>query len=681
VTENPTINQIAFEGNRSVDDETLTGAIELRPRLAFSVAAAEADALRIIEAYRATGRFAAEVTPKIIRQPDNRVDLVFEIFEGRPTRVQRVNFIGNEVFSDRRLRRVLETRQATPLSAIFGGGGFDADRIELDRELLRQFYLERGFVDFEVLSATAEIARERNAFFVTFTLSEGQRYNFGQISVESFVPSLDAADFEPFLAEVNNGGVYNVRLVERAIERMAFFAGQRGFAFLDIRPRVTRNEAAGTVDIAFELVEGNRVFIERIDISGNTRTLDRVIRRQFEVVEGDAFNAREIRDAEERIRALGYFANATVSVREGSSPSRALVDVEVEEQPTGTLSLGGALSSGEGFSAQVAITERNFLGRGQTLSASISGGDQFSNLSFGFVEPALFDRDLLAGFQIYSRNNDFDEQSFKTTNRGFEPRIGFPVSENGRLTLTYKLASDDIRDVSIDTSEVIRAEEGELITSAFGFTYTYDRRNSPVDPSAGFILTFDQEFAGFGGDVTHSKSSGSARAFTSFFEEEVILSAELEGGAIFAQDDTRITDRFTSGGDNFRGFERNGLGPRDKCRAGQCVNGPNLADINEGLGGNFAVVARFDASFPIGLPQEYGVYGGLFADVGSLWGLDNTTGSQGEIDDSAKLRAAVGVSLFVDTPFAPLRFNFAEALRKVDGDKTEFFRFTVQTRF
>jgi outer membrane protein insertion porin family len=399
------------------------------------------------------------------------------------------------------------------------------------------------------------------------------------------------------------------------------------------------------------------------------------------VVEGDAFNAREIRDAEERIRALGYFANATVSVREGSSPSRALVDVEVEEQPTGTLSLGGALSSGEGFSAQVAITERNFLGRGQTLSASISGGDQFSNLSFGFVEPALFDRDLLAGFQIYSRNNDFDEQSFKTTNRGFEPRIGFPVSENGRLTLTYKLASDDIRDVSIDTSEVIRAEEGELITSAFGFTYTYDRRNSPVDPSAGFILTFDQEFAGFGGDVTHSKSSGSARAFTSFFEEEVILSAELEGGAIFAQDDTRITDRFTSGGDNFRGFERNGLGPRDKCRAGQCVNGPNLADINEGLGGNFAVVARFDASFPIGLPQEYGVYGGLFADVGSLWGLDNTTGSQGEIDDSAKLRAAVGVSLFVDTPFAPLRFNFAEALRKVDGDKTEFFRFTVQTRF
>jgi outer membrane protein insertion porin family len=228
---------------------------------------------------------------------------------------------------------------------------------------------------------------------------------------------------------------------------------------------------------------------------------------------------------------------------------------------------------------------------------------------------------------------------------------------------------------------VIRAEEGELITSAFGFTYTYDRRNSPVDPSAGFILTFDQEFAGFGGDVTHSKSSGSARAFTSFFEEEVILSAELEGGAIFAQDDTRITDRFTSGGDNFRGFERNGLGPRDKCRAGQCVNGPNLADINEGLGGNFAVVARFDASFPIGLPQEYGVYGGLFADVGSLWGLDNTTGSQGEIDDSAKLRAAVGVSLFVDTPFAPLRFNFAEALRKVDGDKTEFFRFTVQTRF
>jgi len=681
VTENPTINQIAFEGNRSVDDETLNAAIELRPRLAFSVAAAEADALRIIEAYRATGRFSAEVTPKIIRQSDNRVDLVVEAFAGRPTRVQRINFIGNEVFSDRRLRRVLETSQATVLSAIFGGGGFDADRLELDRELLRQFYLERGFVDFQVLSSTAEIARERNGFFVTFTLSEGRRYNFGQMSVVSFVPGLDAADFEPFLAEVNSGGIYNVRLVERAIERMAFFAGQRGFAFLDIRPRVTKNEAAGTVDLAFELVEGNRVFIERIDITGNTRTLDRVIRRQFDVVEGDAFNAREIRQAEDRIRALGYFANSAVTVREGSSPSRALVGVEVEEQPTGTLSLGGAVSSGAGFSAQIAITARNFLGRGQTLAASFSGGSQFSTLEFGFTEPALFDRDLLAGFRIFNRDRNFDEQSFKTTNRGFEPRIGFPVSENGRLTLRYKIASDDIRDVSADTSEVIRAEEGDLVTSAVGFTYAFDRRNSPVDPSAGFILTFDQEFAGLGGDVTHSKSSGSARAFTSFFEEEVILSVTLEGGALFAQDDTRITDRFTSGGDAFRGFERNGLGPRDRCRAGECVNGPNVADINEGLGGNFYGVARFDASFPLGLPQEYGIFGGVFADVGSVWGLDNTEGSQGEIDDSAKLRAAIGVSLFVDTPFAPLRFNFAQPIRDVEGDKTESFRFTVQTRF
>ena len=319
VRENPTINQIAFEGNYSLDDEELTEVVQLRPRLAYSVAAAEQDAQRIIDAYRAAGRYAAEVNPVIIRQSENRVDLVFEISEGRRTSVQRISFTGNRVFSDRRLRRVVQTNQSNWLSFVFGNTSYDADRLEVDRELLRQFYLERGFIDFQVLSATAELARERNGFFLAFTVSEGQQFNFGQVSVSSSIPGLNAAAFQPLLAPVADRGIYNIAEIDRVIQRMTYQAGQAGYAFVEIRPQITRNEAARTVDINFEILEGDRVFIERIDITGNTRTLDRVIRRQFRIVEGDAFNAREINAAQDRIRGLGYFETANVNVRPGSS--------------------------------------------------------------------------------------------------------------------------------------------------------------------------------------------------------------------------------------------------------------------------------------------------------------------------------------------------------------------------
>ncbi len=460
VVENPTINQIAFEGNNSIDDKDLTEVVELRPRLAYSVAAAEADSQRIVEAYRQSGRFSASVNPVIIRQPDNRVDLVFEIFEGRSTQVQRVSFTGNEVFSDRRLRRVIETNQANWLSFLFGGTNYDADRLELDRELLRQFYLQRGYIDFRVLSSTAELSRERNGFFLAFTVSEGAQYRFGQIAVSSAIPGLESASFEPLLGPVLGQGVYNIKDVETVMERMTFQAGQQGYAFVDIRPNIAKDEANRIVNITFELTPGERVFVERIDITGNTRTLDRVIRRQFDIVEGDAFNAREIRDAEDQIRGLGYFSAATVSVREGSTPDRALVLVEVEEQSTGSLNLGGAFSTNEGLTAQIGITERNFLGRGQTVSATIAANKEFGNFEFGFVEPALFDRDLLAGFSIYYRQRDFSEQSFQQSNAGFEPRIGYPLSENGRIVWRYRLSQDDIYNLADDTSRIIFGEEG-----------------------------------------------------------------------------------------------------------------------------------------------------------------------------------------------------------------------------
>ncbi|WP_424932133.1 outer membrane protein assembly factor BamA [Amaricoccus macauensis] len=681
VAENPIINQVVFEGNDALDDDVLLSAIELRPRLAYSATAAEADAQRITDAYRFSGRYSAEVEPVIIRRQDNRVDLVFEVYEGRTTAVQRVSFNGNQVYSDRRLLRVIQTNQSNWLSFLFGGNTYDADRLEVDSQLLRQFYLERGYYDFQVLSATSELERDRSGFFLSFTVSEGPQYRYGRVGVTSQIPGLPAESFQPLLGTLVAGEVYNGTEVERVIERMVYQAGQEGYAFVNIEPVIVKDEANRLLQVTFTLSPAERVFIERIDISGNNRTLDRVIRRQFHVVEGDAFNTREVREAEDRIRGLGYFSNVAMNVRDGSGPGEAIVDVKVEEQPTGSLSIGGAYSTSDGVTAQVGITERNFLGRGQTVSATVAANTEYGNFEFGFAEPELFDRDLLAGFTVYYRSRDLSEQAFTQRNIGFEPRLGFPLSENGRLTVRYRISSDEITDVDDDASLIIMDEEGDLLTSALGFTYTYDKRNSVVDPTAGFILTLNQEFAGLGGDVRHSKTYGSARAYTSLYDEEVILSATLEGGAIFSQDGTRIIDRFNAGGDSFRGFERNGIGPRDFCDEGECDASQIDEEVDEALGGNYYGILRFDASFPLGLPQEYGIYGGLFADVGSLWGLDETDGSMGEVDDSFELRASSGVSLFVDTPFAPLRFNYAFPLVKEDYDKTERFRFSLQTRF
>jgi outer membrane protein insertion porin family len=684
VVENPTINEIAFEGNDSIKEEDLSTVVQLRPRLAYSVPAAEADAQRIIQAYQAAGRYAASVTPVIIRLPENRVNLVFEIDEGRVTSVQRISFTGNQTFSDRRLRGVVETNQSNWLSFLFGKATYDADRLEVDKEKLRRFYLENGFIDVRVLSGTAELARDRTGFFLSFTISEGERFNFGQMSVSSAIPGLDAAAFRPELAPVLGGGLYDVSKVDSVVERMAYLAGQSGYAFVEIRPNVTRNPASHTVDINFELVQGDRVFVERIDITGNTRTVDRVIRRQFHIVEGDAFNAREVRDAEDRIRGLGYFKTAAVSVRPGAAPDQALIQVEVEEQPTGSLSLGGAFSSSEGLSAQISLTERNFLGRGQTLTATVSASSQFANYELGFYEPALFDRDLLAGLNVYYRDRNYDEQSFNTRTAGTEPRIGFPLSEHGRLTVRYHLSKDSIYDVARDTSRIIQDEAGDLWTSSLGLTYAYDRRDSVVDPTAGFILTLNQDFAGLGGDTTYSKTRATARVYKSFFDDDLVLSAELEGGALYGDaESTRITDRFNTGGDSFRGFARNGLGPRDYCSPDEnvCTRPQAIRDVDDALGGNYYSILRLDASFPLGLPEEYGIYGGVFGDVGSLWGLYQTNGSMGEIDDAMHLRSSVGVSLFVDTPFAPLRFNYAVPLEYEDYDELERFRFAVETRF
>lgn len=689
VQEYPTINIINFEGNARLKDEVLAELVQSQPRRVYSPATAEADANRIAEAYAESGRLAARVTPKVIRRDGNRVDLAFEIREGSVTEVERVSFTGNRAFSDRRLRQVIETKQAGVFRRIIQSDTYVAGRIDFDRQLLTDFYRSRGYIDAQVTGVASEMARERDGFFVTFNVREGQQFRFNNVTTVSEVTGVDVADFAP-LAKIRAGTVYSPSAVDLAITRMEGLALRKGLNFVRVEPRITRNDRNQTLDLELALTRGPRVFVERIDIEGNTTTLDRVIRRQFRTVEGDPFNPREIRNASERIRALGFFSNAAVDARQGSSAEQVVVDVNVEEQPTGSLSFGASYGVSSGFGVNVAVSEANFLGRGQFVSVQIGTTSDNQQSSFTFVEPFFLSRDLRFRFSGYYNTSENDNSDYSTRFAGISPSIDFPVSENGRLELRYKLSKDKLYGISPITNDanfdgiaddpglpitgsspILTREEGDLWSSALGYTYSYDTRTSGLNPNAGVLLRFGQDYVGVGGDVEAVVTTALASAQTKVMQEEVTLRAELEGGAVHSLGDssTRVIDRF-SGARKIRGFEYNGLGPRD-------LGAPN----EDALGGNYFAVARFEAEFPLGLPEEYGVAGGLFLDVGSVWGLDDTAGYLGEVDDDLYWRSVIGFSLFWDTAIGPLRFNFSKALVKEDYDLEQNFDLTISTRF
>lgn len=669
VVERPTINRISIEGNRRLDDDELLSEITSAPRRVFSPTVAEADAARIADAYTRRSRLAAQVTPKIIRQSDNRVDLVFEISEGRVVENERVSFVGNRAFSDRRLRRVIDTKQAGFLRSIVGRDTFVPERIAFDRQLLTDFYNSRGYVDFEVLDVTTELSRERDATFVTFNVREGQSFKVGEISVTSEFDGLDVAEYRSAL-RLRSGETWNPASIEEQIERLERLAIQQGFDFLRADPRVTRDNRNLTLNVEFALVRGPRIFVERIDIEGNQTTLDRVIRRQFDTVEGDPFNPREIRNAAERIRALGFFAQADVNTREGSASDQVIVDVDVEEQPTGNLSFGGSYNNDTGFAVAIGFSERNFLGRGQAVTLDIQTGDENSTSRLAFREPAFLGRDLALGLEATHATNDFDDATYETRVSTFSPSLGFPLGENSRLSLYYEIAKEDIFNVSGDASPILAGEAGDVWRSSVGYDYSLDLLRGGLNPNRGVLLTFGQEYSGLGGDVEAIKTTARVVAQRDVWNEEVTIRAILEGGVISALDGTtRVTDRFFLSSNQVRGFSSRGVGPRD--------TGAGNSDV---LGGNKYAALRLEADFPLGLPEEYGISGGIFADFGSLWDLDNTAGVN-PVDDSFELRSSVGVSVFWTTPIGPLRLNFAKAIEKNPLDDENTFDITISTQF
>ncbi len=683
VVEYPMIGTIDYQGNALIKDADLEKFLTEKQGQVYSPSAAEADAAIIAEAYRQNGRMAATVTPRIIRRAGNHVDVVFEIAEGSVAEVTRVSFVGNKDFSDYRLRQILSTKQAGILHNLIQRDMFQVDRLETDKKMLTDFYQSRGYLDFQILDAGATYARDRNASFLTFTISEGQSFKVGKVSTISEIDGIDPAEYDK-LRHLRSGVTYTPTLIQNNVEAMESLALKNGLNFVTVEPRVTRNDRDGTVDVTFAILKGPRIFVERIDIEGNTTTLDSVIRRQFRAVEGDPLNPREIAQAAERIRALGFFGDVQVDKVPGTGPDQDVVKVAVTEAPTGSLSLGASYGMSTGFGLNIGFAERNFLGRGQGLTVNVQTGSDNLDSKIVFSEPAFLGRDLSFGFSTGYNKTTQQNSNYDKTVISVSPSLGFSVSDLARMRVNYGLSSQDVSNVggsttSSNSSAILRAESGSAIRSSVGYTYVWDDRNSGLHPKGGVMIQFGNDFAGLGGDVKVVQTTVRALAETKVMNGDMTLRASFEGGAVTSYGDyvTRITDRYLSAG-TLHGFEPNGIGPRD-------LNANN----KDALGGNYFSAAHLEASFPLGLPEEYGISGGAFVEAGSIWGLNNTAGTakvggdpeDGTVDDSFHLRTVAGLTVYWTTPLGPLRFDFTRAGAKEDYDKEQTFDFTIATKF
>ena len=665
IVENPIINRLAFEGNRRIEDEILRDEVKLRPRVVFTRSRVQTDLQRIMDLYRRSGRFSAVVVPKVIQLPQNRVDLVFEIKEGELTEIRKISFVGNKEFDDGDLREIVQTKESAWYRFFSSDDTYDPDRLTFDRELLRRHYLANGYADFRVVSAIAELTPNNKAFFVTFTVEEGKRYKFGKIDVRTALNNVDVKKLRADLP-IETGNWYNADEVEAAIGSLTDAVGILGYAFVDIRPRVQRDRDKRTVDVTFTIQEGPRVFVELVNISGNVRTLDEVIRREVLLVEGDAFNTSKLRRSRQRIRNLGFFERVEIENKAGSAPDKTVIDVSVREKSTGEISFGAGFSSTSGVLADASIRERNLLGRGQDLKLGLQVGEKQQLIDLSFTEPYFLNREVSAGFDVFRTVRDLQaESSFDRESLGFALRAGYRVTESLSQSWKYTLREEDITDVPSDASAAIKEQEGEFVTSAIGQTLLYDKRDSRFTPTDGYFVQFENTLAGFGGDSRYLRNEVSSETFFSLAERWILNIGGGGGYIVGIGDDIRIIDRFFLGGNSLRGFEDSGVGPRDLA-------------TQDSVGGNWYYRGTVGLRFPLGLPNEFGLSGRIFTDAGSVGENDSTLAS---ITDTGSLRMSVGTGILWNSPFGPVNIDLAQAILKEDFDQTEIFRFSFGARF
>ncbi len=676
VIENPVINRIAFEGNKKVKDEQLSAEIQSKPRGTLSRPMVQSDAQRIVEIYRHSGRYDVTVTPEMIDQPNNRVDLIFTIQEGGKTSVKSIDFVGNSYYSSYRLKDIIKTHEFNLLSFLGGNDVYDPDRVEADRDLIRRFYLKHGFADVQVVAALTEYDPDRKGFLVTFKIEEGQQYRVGSVDFQSSIGNLDVGTLRSF-SRVGVGSVYNVEALEKSVEEMQIEASRRGFAFAVVRPRGDRNFEAHTVSVIFSIEEGPRTYIERINIRGNTRTRDYVIRREFDLSEGDAYNRALVDRAERRLKNLDFFKSVKITTEPGSSSDRVVLLVDLEEKSTGDFSVSGGYSTTDGALAEVSISERNFLGRGLFAKAAVTYGQYARGLSLSYIDPYVLDYRVALGLDAYYRQQLPNAYiSYGTKTIGFSPRLGFQLREDLSLQLRYSIYQQDISlpsylancnnnpgngllafnpspawvagmnggntlaggtvtsggQTATDTTGLglwcysdgeaslpIRKElaSGSTLTSAIGYSLNYNTLDNNKNPTDGLLVDWRQDFAGVGGDVTYLKSQIDAKYYSPLVSDIVGL-IHLQGGMLnqIGNNELRMLDHFQMGPNLVRGFAPNGIGPRD-------INPYGTMDA---LGGTKYWGASFELQMPFWfLPKEVGLKGAVYADAGGLWDYKGPT--------------------------------------------------------
>ncbi|MBD8875782.1 outer membrane protein assembly factor BamA [Roseibium polysiphoniae] len=689
ITENPIINRVSFEGNKKLKDDALKTAVRSTERSMLTRAKVQTDVQNILEAYRRSGRYGASVDPKIIDRSNNRVDLVFEINEGDKTGVERITFIGNSAFSDGRLRDVIRTRESGLLSWLRSTDTYDPDRLSADQELLRQYYFKKGYADFRIVSASADLDREQNVFHVTFTVDEGEEYTISDVEV---VSSLAEVDPEALRSQVRTraGQTFNSLRVEQSVEDITIKVAENGYAFAQVRPRGSRDYENKTISLTYYIEEGPRAYVERINIIGNDRTREYVIRREFDLAEGDAFNRALVDKAERRLNNLGFFDRVSVTTAQGSAPDRVVINVRVEEQATGEVSFGVGYSTTDGVIGDVSVTEKNFLGRGQFVKVAVGGGTDTQTYEFAFVEPFFMGRRIALDLDVYKKVTDAnDYRSYDEDKIGGGFGFSLPLREEElTLRLYYKIFQSEISDPdnlatglsdcsnNSDLSPAICDSLGTYLTSLVGYTLVHSTLNNNLNPTDGVYASFGQEFAGVGGDSYYIKTTAEARAYKEILADYgVVGKASIKGGHITAIGDERlrVSEQFMVGGNIIRGFENQGIGPRD-------------ATTEDAIGGTMYVAATVESTFPVPLiPDEFGLSGAVFADAGSVWDADsdliNAVGSNGVVSNDFELRASIGAGIRWNSPFGPLRADFAWPIVKDDADKTQVFRLSGGTRF
>ena len=733
VRENPVINRVIIEGAKRVKEDKIREEIKVAPRQIFTRSRARADVARILELYRRGGRFAARVEPKIVQLEQNRVDLIFEISEGPKSKVRQINIIGNEQFSDKELREQMVTRQARPLRMFTSNDTYDPDRLAYDQQKLRQFYLTEGFADFRVVSSVAELTPDRRDFIVTYVIEEGERYKFGKVDLESQIRDVKAEAFKA-LIPMKEGDWYNAKMVEDTIDGLTESVGLLGYAFADVRPNFDRDKDKKEMGITFVINEAPRVYVESVTINGNTRTRDEVIRREFRLAEGDAFNSVKVKRSRDRIQSLGFFQEKLeVKQTPGAAPDKVALQVDVEERPTGSLQLSAGFSSIERFIFSFSIEERNFRGRAQQLRLSANISSYSKSIELGFTEPYLFDRNLAFGFDIFRRDlnsftyNTSGERSttYEQTTTGFQIRAGTAITEYWSAQVRYGFSIDDVGldEATYYTNGVcdpLKAGRylceavGRNTVSSIGYSLVNDTLDNRIRPSRGQRFILSQDFAGLGGSVKYLRTRVNYDRYWAL-PAGFILNVGGEAGNIFGWggDDVRLVDRFYLGEPRFRGFGIRGVGPRIIRKSYDKVT--DTVDSNEdnwysdSIGGQSYYLGRVEVEVPLGSGgRELGLRPSVFVDVGALWDVtfpdlytksDNIVQqacdangqncvdytSPGFIEEaygnSAKPRVSIGVGVSWNSPFGPFRFDLAKALKKVEGDETQIFQFNVGTQF